>query len=67
MLKRLPILVPSVVFAAVIAGAWPGAALAATSPRLGTALNFTVLAGSTITNTGPMVVTGNSDSTPARR
>jgi Ice-binding-like len=59
MLKRLPILVPSVVFAAVIAGAWPGAALAATSPRLGTALNFTVLAGSTITNTGPSVITGN--------
>jgi len=59
MLKRLPILVPSIVFAAVIAGAWPGAALAATSPRLGTALNFTVLAGSTITNTGPSVITGN--------
>jgi hypothetical protein len=57
MLKRLPILFPSVVFAAVMAGAWPGAALAATSPRLGTALNFTVLAGSTITNTGPTVVT----------
>jgi hypothetical protein len=59
MLKRFPILFPSVVFAAVMAGVWPGAALAATSPRLGTALNFTVLAGSTITNTGPSVITGN--------
>src|ERR1700694_1088312 len=59
MLKRLPIVPPLVVFAAVIAGAWPGVALAATSPRLGTALNFTVLAGSTITNTGPTVITGN--------
>ena len=32
---------------------------AATQPRLGTALNFTVLAGSAITNTGPTVITGN--------
>jgi Ice-binding-like len=48
-----------VVTAAVIAGAWPATAFAATQPRLGTALNFTVLAGSTITNTGPTVITGN--------
>jgi hypothetical protein len=34
-------------------------AFAATSPNLGTALNFTVLAGSTVTNTGPSVITGN--------
>jgi hypothetical protein len=40
------------------AAAWPATAFAATSPRLGTALNFTVLGGSTITNTGPTVVTG---------
>jgi Ice-binding-like len=64
MLKRLPILSPLVVFAAVITGVWPGAALAATSPRLGTALNFTVLAGSTITNTGPTVITGNLGLSP---
>ena len=44
---------------AAIAGAWPVAALAATQPNLGTALNFAVLAGSTITNTGPSVITGN--------
>jgi ice-binding like protein len=43
---------------ALMAAAWPVSAFAATSPRLGTALNFTVLAGSTITNTGPTVVTG---------
>jgi hypothetical protein len=48
-----------VLITAVIAGAWPAAAFAATQPRLGTALNFTVLAGSTITNTGPSVITGN--------
>ena len=59
MLKRLPTVPPLVVFAAIIAGAWPGVALAATAPRLGTAFNFTVLAGSTITNTGPTVITGN--------
>jgi hypothetical protein len=58
-LKRLPILFPVVVFTAVIAGVWPGGVLAATGPSLGTALNFTVLAGSTITNTGPSVITGN--------
>src|SRR5580698_1603388 len=43
---------------ALMAVAWPVSAYAATSPRLGTALNFTVLGGSTITNTGPTVVTG---------
>jgi hypothetical protein len=47
-----------VVSAAVIAAAWPASVLAATSPRLGPALNFTVLAGSTVTNTGPTVITG---------
>ena len=36
-----------------------GEVFAATQPRLGTALNFTVLAGSAITNTGPTVITGN--------
>ncbi|HEY8673958.1 MAG TPA: ice-binding family protein [Candidatus Dormibacteraeota bacterium] len=48
-----------VLTAAVIAGAWPATVFAATQPRLGTALNFTVLAGSAITNTGPTVITGN--------
>jgi Ice-binding-like len=48
-----------VLLAAVLAGVWPATAFAATQPRLGTALNFTVLAGSAITNTGPTVITGN--------
>jgi Ice-binding-like len=48
-----------VVIAAVFAGVWPATVFAATQPRLGTALNFTVLAGSAITNTGPTVITGN--------
>lgn len=48
-----------VVSAAALALALPLSALAATTPRLGTALNFTVLAGSTITNTGPTVITGS--------
>ena len=59
MFKRLPALFPIVIFTAALAGVWPGAAFAATSPSLGTALNFTVLAGSTVTNTGPSVITGN--------
>jgi Ice-binding-like len=49
---------------AVITGAWPATALAATQPRLGTALNFAVLAGQTITNTGPTVITGNLGLSP---
>jgi hypothetical protein len=53
-----------VVLAAVIAGVWPATAFAATQPRLGTALNFAVLAGQTITNTGPTVITGNLGLSP---
>jgi hypothetical protein len=49
---------------AVIAGVWPAGAFAATQPRLGTALNYTVLAGSAISNTGPSVVTGNLGISP---
>jgi hypothetical protein len=45
--------------AVAVAGVWPAAALAATQPRLGTGVSFAVLGGSTITNTGNTVVTGD--------
>ena len=59
MFKRLPIVVPIVLFTGALVALSPLDAFAATAPNLGTALNFTVLAGSTITNTGPSVITGN--------
>jgi hypothetical protein len=59
MFNRLPLLIPFVVFTGALVALSPLDALAATSPRLGTTLNFTVLAGSTVTNTGPSVITGN--------
>jgi hypothetical protein len=56
-IKR-PMIALSIVVSALVLGAWPMAALAATQPRLGTAANFAVLAGSAITNTGPTVISG---------
>ena len=53
-----------ILITAVLAGVWPASALAATQPRLGTALNFAVLAGSAISNTGPTVITGNLGISP---
>ena len=53
-----PVITLSVVVSALVLGAWPMAAFAATQPRLGTAANFAVLAGSTTTNTGPTVISG---------
>jgi hypothetical protein len=59
-----PVIALSIVVSALVLGAWPLAALAATQPRLGTATNFAVLAGSAITNTGPTVITGNLGLSP---
>jgi Ice-binding-like len=53
-----PVIALSIVVSAFLLGLWPMAALAATQPRLGTATSFAVLAGSTITNTGPTVIHG---------
>jgi hypothetical protein len=57
--RNSPIVFAAVAAAAALAGAWPAAALAATEPNLGTAANYTVLAGSAVTNTGSSVITGN--------
>ena len=43
---------------------WPATALAATDPGLGTAGNFAVLAGTTVTNTGPSWITGQLGVSP---
>jgi len=48
----------SVSLAALVVLIWPATALAATLPPLGTAGNYAVLAGSTVTNTGPSWITG---------
>jgi hypothetical protein len=53
-------LMASVGLAALLSLAQPGAALAATAPPLGTAADFAVLAGSTVTNTGSCVISSGN-------
>jgi hypothetical protein len=50
--------------AALIVLIWPATALAATDPLLNTAGNYAVLAGSTVTNTGPSWITGRVGLSP---
>jgi hypothetical protein len=47
--------------------AWPATALAATDPGLGIAGTFAVVAGTTITNTGPGWITGQIGLSPGPR
>jgi Ice-binding-like len=56
----------SVSLAALVVLIWPATALAATLPRLGTAGNYAVLAGSTISNTGPSWITGKVGLSPGK-
>jgi hypothetical protein len=54
-IRRIWLSVPLVILVMVI---WPLSALAATDPGLASAGNFAVLAGTTVTNTGPSWITG---------
>jgi hypothetical protein len=52
------------IFAMIISATFDNNVFAQTFPSLGTASSFSVLAGSSVTNTGPTVVTGNVGVSP---
>ena len=56
--KKMRLSLLSLSLAALVALLVPATALAATDPGLGTAGSFAVLAGTTVTNTGPSWITG---------
>lgn len=60
--RRSSIIVASAALAALVCG--PAALHAQTAPNLGAAESFSVLGGSTVTNTGPSVVTGDLGVSP---
>jgi Ice-binding-like len=62
--RTIRVLFGAVSLAAGLAVLVPTAAQAATSPPLGSAVNFAVLGASTVTNTGPTVVTGDLGVSP---
>jgi len=62
--KNLGRSVLSLSFATLVILIWPATALAATNPGLGTAGHFAVLAGTTVTNTGPTWITGQLGVSP---